>query len=428
MRSSRSGSSRSVDLADAAGGPGRRRRPQHRRHQQHEAAEPHAHPRQVDQVGHDRQRDQVARDGVAGEGHGHEQRQSAGRGHDPGRARSESGQPRDDHRRHGQQDQAHHPRAPRACAELVGDDVGRQDVAQRAAGGVGALQRDAQHRGDHAHRPGRRHDAPGPAVAGTAGPEPGEEHDRPHEHGEAAEGEEPHDPVDGPEGVVAVLRSAEHVVDEGLVVDGHAPRRADPERERPADRVAVGGHHSPGDDVGRVVEVGQRRRHRSAVAVGVFRLADVDAVAGGVEDLDRVVGHVDRLGEVQDDPVGGGVELLAGRRLGRQQLGVGLGSARDQHEREHGDRGRQEHGHGAATTEPRTGGPPGAVREGRWAGGGVPRPARRRVTPAAPRPTGAARGGPGPTAPRGRRARARGPPHARAARAPRRRRARRCPS
>ena len=205
--------------------------PQHGRDQQGEPAQPHAHPRQVDDVGDERERHQVARHGVAGEADRDQQARPPATSHGPGQRSAPTGRAAARRRRaRASSDEPHHPRpagrVPSSSATRRVDGVG-----QRAADGVGALQGDGQHRGHQRGQPGHGHDAPGPAVAAPGRPQPGQEDDGPDQHGEAGEGREPHDAVDGTPSVWSPsCGPAEHVVDQRLVVDRRRPGPRPPGR------------------------------------------------------------------------------------------------------------------------------------------------------------------------------------------------------
>jgi hypothetical protein len=109
--------------------------------------------------------------------------------------------------------------------------------------------------------------------------------------------------------------------------------------------VAVGRRHPPGDDVGAVVQRGEREGHRRPLAVEVLGISRVDRLARGVEHAHEVVAQVDGFTEVEHHLVRSGGEVLARGGLGRDQLGVRVGARRieDQRQRRGQRAGRRRH-------------------------------------------------------------------------------------
>ena len=95
-----------------------------------------------------------------------------------------------------------------------------------------------------------------------------EEHDPTQEQRDGREDGDAVDRVHDADHRAAALRREEPASERVGVL--HRSRVADLEGERALDRMGVGGRHPPRDDVGTVVEVGHRRAHPVAVAVGVL--------------------------------------------------------------------------------------------------------------------------------------------------------------
>ena len=109
---------------------------------------------------------------------------------------------------------------------------------------------------------------------------------------------------------------------------------ADLERERALDRMRVGRRDAPRDDVGAVLEVGQRRLHLGSAPVGMLRRAGIDPIPVAVEHADTAERDLDRLVEPQGDRRRCVVVDPAGLRVDGDQRRV----------RARGQRGRREHG------------------------------------------------------------------------------------